>query len=134
MGVEKRILVVEDELGFAKMVKLRLESIGYAVTIAGDAYTGTQEIIKNEFNLIVLDLMMPAGGGFSLLERIRKIPTKADIPVVILTTSKAEEDILKTYDNHANCYVTKPVNMEQFIRVVQYIEDFWFTIVRLPTK
>ena len=71
MELKKKILIVEDEIDFAKMVKLRLQAVGYDVYIAGDAYTGTQQIIKNDYDLIILDLMMPAGGGFSLLERIR---------------------------------------------------------------
>ncbi len=80
-----KILIVEDEMSFAKIVRLRLESEGYEAAIACDAYSGTQEVIKKDFDLIILDLMMPAGGGFTLLERIRAIPMKAVTPVIILT-------------------------------------------------
>jgi response regulator RpfG family c-di-GMP phosphodiesterase len=67
-----------------------------------------------------------------VLADIKADPTLRRIPVVVLTVSKDEEDILKSYDLYANCYVTKPINMEQFIAVVRSIEDFWLTIVKLP--
>lgn len=83
-------------------------------------------------DLILLDLNLPKKDGREVLSEIKVDKNLKRIPVVILTTSKAEEDILKTYNHHANCYITKPVDMDQFINVVKYIEDFWFTIVRLP--
>jgi chemotaxis family two-component system response regulator Rcp1 len=67
-----------------------------------------------------------------VLEEIKQDPGLMRIPVVVLTTSRAEEDIMRTYDLHANCYVTKPVDLDQFITIVKSIEDFWLTIVRLP--
>jgi CheY-like chemotaxis protein len=70
--------------------------------------------------------------GRELLGRIKSNPKLRRIPVVILTTSKAEEDIIKSYDLHANCYITKPVDLDQFIMVVKSVEEFWFTIVKLP--
>lgn len=84
-------------------------------------------------DLILLDLNLPKKDGREVLAEIKADPKLRRIPVVILTTSSAEEDILKTYDLHANCYVTKPVDLGQFIRVVQSIEDFWFTVVKLPS-
>jgi CheY-like chemotaxis protein len=83
-------------------------------------------------DLILLDLNLPVKDGREVLAQIKADPDLKRIPVVILTTSKAEEDILKTYNLHANCYITKPVDLEQFITVVKYIEDFWLAIVRLP--
>jgi chemotaxis family two-component system response regulator Rcp1 len=83
-------------------------------------------------DLILLDLNLPVKDGREVLAQIKSDPEFKSIPVVILTTSKAEEDVLKTYDLHANCYITKPVDLEQFITVVSYIEDFWLTIVKLP--
>lgn len=83
-------------------------------------------------DLILLDLNLPGMDGREVLAEIKSDPALAIIPVVILTTSHAEEDVLRTYRLHANCYITKPVDFQQFIRVVQSIEDFWFTIVRLP--
>ena len=82
-------------------------------------------------DLILLDLNLPKKDGREVLEEIKSDPALRCIPVVILTTSKAEQDILRAYDLHANCYVTKPVDLEQFITVVQSIEEFWLTIVTM---
>jgi chemotaxis family two-component system response regulator Rcp1 len=84
-------------------------------------------------DLILLDLNLPKKDGREVLEEIKADENLRRIPVVILTTSQAEEDVLKTYDLHANCYITKPVNLDQFAKVVQSIEQFWLTIVKLPT-
>jgi two-component system, chemotaxis family, response regulator Rcp1 len=86
----------------------------------------------NRPDLILLDLNLPVKDGREVLAEIKEDPDLKRIPVVILTTSKAEEDILKTYNLHANCYVTKPVDLEQFVRVVKSLEDFWLAIVKLP--
>ena len=83
-------------------------------------------------DLILLDLNLPKMDGRELLEQIKSCPELHRIPVVILTSSKAEEDIIRSYDLHANCYITKPVDLDQFIRIVQSIEQFWLTIVTLP--
>jgi CheY-like chemotaxis protein len=83
-------------------------------------------------DLILLDLNLPRKDGRLVLADIKEDPKLRNIPVVILTTSKAEEDIIRTYNLHANCFITKPVDLEQFIRVVRCIEDFWLTIVKLP--
>lgn len=83
-------------------------------------------------DLILLDLNMPRMDGREVLEQIKKDPDLKRIPVVILTTSRAEEDILRSYNLHANCYISKPVDLEQFITVIKSIEEFWLTIVQLP--
>jgi CheY-like chemotaxis protein len=85
-------------------------------------------------DLILLDLNLPVKDGREVLAEIKADASFKSIPVVVLTTSKAEEDILKTYNLHANCYITKPVDLEQFVTVVRYIEDFWLAIVRLPSN
>ena len=85
-------------------------------------------------DLILLDLNLPVKDGREVLAEIKADPDLKRIPVVILTTSKAEEDILKTYNLHANCYVTKPVDLEQFVKVVKSLEDFWLAIVKLPNR
>lgn len=85
-------------------------------------------------DLILLDLNLPGMDGREVLAEIKSDPELAIIPVVILTTSRAEEDILRTYRLHANCYITKPVDLQQFIRVIQSIEDFWFSVVRLVPR
>jgi len=83
-------------------------------------------------DLILLDLNMPRKDGREVLAEIKRDPVLKRIPVVILTTSKDEQDVLKTYELYANCYITKPVGLEQFVTVVRAIEDFWLAIVKLP--
>ena len=85
-------------------------------------------------DLILLDLNMPRKNGRDVLRDIKNDPKLKRIPVVILTTSQAEDDILHTYDLHANCYITKPVDFNQFLKVVRSIEDFWLTVVKLPPR
>jgi len=83
-------------------------------------------------DIILLDLNLPKKDGREVLSEIKQDPELRAIPVVILTTSQAEEDVLRSYDLHANCYVTKPVDLEKFIVVVQSIDRFWLTVVTLP--
>ena len=83
-------------------------------------------------DIILLDLNLPKKDGREVLSEIKGDEDLRKIPVVILTTSKAEEDVLKSYDLHANCYVTKPVDLDKFIIVVQSIDRFWLTVVTLP--
>jgi chemotaxis family two-component system response regulator Rcp1 len=85
-------------------------------------------------DLILLDLNLPKKNGREVLAEIKADPDLKRIPVVILTVSEAEQDILKSYNLHANCYITKPVNLDQFIQVVKSIEDFWLTVVMLPPR
>lgn len=83
-------------------------------------------------DIILLDLNLPRLDGREVLERVKSDDSLKYIPVVVLTTSSAEQDILKSYALHANCYITKPVDLEQFTKVVTTIEEFWFSIVKLP--
>ena len=85
-------------------------------------------------DVILLDLNLPKKSGMDVLQEIKSDDKLKHIPVVILTSSKADEDILKTYNLHANCFITKPVDLNQFIHVVKSIEEFWFTIVKLPPR
>jgi CheY-like chemotaxis protein len=85
-------------------------------------------------DMILLDLNLPKKGGREVLADIKADPMLQSIPVVVLTTSKAEEDVLQSYGLHANCYIVKPIDLDQFIRVVQSIKSFWLCIVRLPTE
>jgi CheY-like chemotaxis protein len=114
--VHNRLHVVSD--GVAAMAFLRKEG-SYA-----DAATP---------DLILLDLNLPKMDGREVLAAIKEDPTLRSIPVVILTTSEAEEDVLRSYSLHANAYVTKPVDFERFIDVVRRIDDFFVTVVRLPS-
>ncbi len=85
-------------------------------------------------DLIILDLNLPKKDGREVLAEIKTDEELKHIPIVIMTISQAEEDILKSYNLHANCYITKPIDLDQFIKVVKSIEDFWFSIVKLPPK
>lgn len=85
-------------------------------------------------DIILLDLNLPKMDGHELLKIIKGDPEFKSIPVVILTTSKADDDVLKAYRQHSNCFISKPVAMEDFEKVIRTIEDFWFMIVRLPPK
>jgi chemotaxis family two-component system response regulator Rcp1 len=85
-------------------------------------------------DVILLDLNLPKKDGREVLAEVKADPNLRLIPVVIITSSEAEQDVLRTYELHANCYVTKPVDLEQFIKVIQSIETFWLTIVTLPSS
>jgi two-component system response regulator len=83
-------------------------------------------------DLVLLDLNMPRKDGREVLSEIKQNPHLRSIPVVILTTSDSDLDIAKMYDLHANCFVTKPVDLEQFTKIVKEIKNFWFSVVKLP--
>jgi len=85
-------------------------------------------------DLILLDLNLPKKDGREVLAEVKADPNLKRIPVVILTTSRAEEDVLRAYDLHANCYVTKPVDLAQFMKIVAQIDEFWVKVVTLPGK
>ena len=87
-----------------------------------------------DIDIVLLDLNLPKKDGREVLAEIKEDHKLKYIPVIILTTSSAEQDILNTYSNHANCYIMKPVDFNQFINVVRTIEEFWLTIVKLPTQ
>ena len=84
-------------------------------------------------DLIMLDLNLPRKDGREVLAELKQDPKLAMIPVVVLTTSRAEQDVLRSYELHANCYITKPVDFQQFLFVVKSIEQFWLTVVTLPS-
>lgn len=83
-------------------------------------------------DLVVLDLNLPKLDGREVLERVKRDPDLVSIPVVVMTSSSAEEDVVRSYELHANCFVTKPLDMDQFNKVVRSLDDFWFSVVRLP--
>jgi two-component system, chemotaxis family, response regulator Rcp1 len=85
-------------------------------------------------DLILLDLNLPRKDGRQVLKEVKADDSLKRIPVVILTTSKNEEDVLRAYDLHANCYITKPVDFNRFMEVVKSVEEFWLTVVRLPEE
>ncbi len=137
------ILLVEDSEGDARlaMEALKESKIRNRVDLAVDGEQAMEFLLKNgEFSdavtpdLILLDLNLPKKDGREVLKDIKAHPTLRKIPVVILTTSKADEDIISTYENYANCYITKPIDLDQFAKVVRSIEDFWLSIVKLPSN
>lgn len=85
-------------------------------------------------DIILLDLNLPKKDGREVLQEVKEDDNLKNIPIVVLTTSKAEEDILKSYNLHANAYITKPVDFDQFIKVIKSIEDFWLQVVKLPPR
>lgn len=135
------ILLVEDNPGDVRLTREALKEgkVLNTIHVVGDGIEAL-EFLRHEGkyantihpDIILLDLNLPRMDGRELLAKIKSDPKLRRIPVVILTTSKAEEDITKSYDLHANCYITKPVDLDQFITVVKSIEEFWFTIVKLP--
>jgi chemotaxis family two-component system response regulator Rcp1 len=137
------ILLVEDNPGD---VRLTIEALKEAkvlnkLTTVSDGVEALDYLKRrNKYtdatrpDLVLLDLNLPKKDGREVLAEIKSDSELKRIPVVILTTSKAETDILKAYNLHANCYVTKPVDLDQFLIVVKSIEDFWLTVVRLPPE
>ena len=136
------ILLVEDNPGDVRLTieVLKEGKLANKITAVEDgveamAYLRRQGKYANAIRpgLILLDLNLPRKDGREVLEEIKRDEDLRSIPVVILTTSKAEEDILRSYNSYANCYITKPIDLNQFMKVVRKVEDFWLTVVRLPS-
>jgi chemotaxis family two-component system response regulator Rcp1 len=135
------VLLVEDSVGDVRLTREAFKDakvhIKLHVAVDGD---DAMSFLKRERqyataprpDLILLDLNLPKKDGREVLKEIKESPTLAIIPVVILTTSASEEDILRTYQLHANCYITKPVELEGFLKVVKSIDTFWLSVVKLP--
>jgi len=135
------ILLVEDNPGDVRLVKEALKDVKVLnnLSVAKDGVEALDFLHREgdyaeapHPDLILLDLNLPKKDGRQVLGEIKTDEDLKRIPVVILTTSKAEEDILRSYDLQANCYITKPVDLDGFIKVVKAIKDFWLTIVKLP--
>ncbi len=136
-----RLLLVEDSPADARLTRESLKDCKVMVDMqhVKDGVEAMQYLRREgKFadaqrpHLVILDLNMPRKDGRETLEDIKADPALKRIPVVVLTISDSEEDILRTYNLHANAYITKPIDLEQFDRVVREIENFWFTIVKLP--
>lgn len=137
------ILLVEDNPGDIRLTKevLKEGKIRNVLSVATDgeeALLYLRKIGKYKDavipDIILLDLNLPKKDGREVLAEIKADPELMCIPVIVLTTSAAEQDILNMYSQHANCYITKPVDFNQFISVIRLIENFWLTIVKLPKK
>ncbi len=138
-----RILLVEDSPSDVKltMEALKLAKIMNEVSHVADGVEAMNFLRKQGRysreslpDLILLDLNLPRKDGREVLEEVKSDPVLKVIPVVVLTTSKAEEDVLRCYQLHANCYLIKPVNFDQFEKIIQTIENFWLTVVVLPSN
>jgi len=136
------ILLVEDSPGDVRLTieALRDGRVPNHLNVARDGVEALDFLHhRGQFtdvpmpDLILLDLNLPRKDGREVLAEIKADPSLKRIPVVVLTTSSAEQDVLRSYDLHANCYITKPVDLDQFIRVVRTIEDFWLAVVTLPS-
>lgn len=137
------ILLVEDNPGDARLTQEALHE-GKIRNNLHHARDGVEALAflkrEGEFakapkpDLVLLDLNLPRKDGREVLAEMKQDPRLRTIPVVVLTTSEAENDIVRSYELHANCYITKPVGLEQFISIVREIESFWLAVVTLPTR
>ncbi|PBC60734.1 two-component system response regulator [Streptomyces sp. Tue6028] len=137
------VLLVEDDPGDELMTREAFEDnkIGNTLHVVRDGEEALDFLYRRgahadvpQPDLILLDLNLPKYDGRQVLEKIKSDPALSHIPVVVLTTSAAEEDILRSYKLHANAYVTKPVDLDQFIAAVRQIDDFFVQVVRLPRQ
>lgn len=142
-GKPIEILLVEDNPADVRLTEeaLREGKVKNRLAVARDGQEALEFLRRQgKFanatrpDLILLDLNLPRKDGREVLAEIKNDDDLKLIPVVVLTTSSAEQDILKSYKLHANCYITKPVDLEQFVSVVRSIDDFWLTVVRLPKE
>lgn len=137
-----KVLLVEDNPGDARLTKEALAESKVKIELFHvEDGTDAMSFLKKENgyadvpspDLVLLDLNLPKMNGSEVLKQMRDIPEYANTPVVVLTTSQDEEDIARSYDLHANCYVSKPVDFDAFVKVIKSIDEFWFTIVKLPS-
>jgi chemotaxis family two-component system response regulator Rcp1 len=143
LGRPIEILLVEDNPGDVRLTMegLTESKVHNNLHVARDGVEAMAFLHREEQyadavrpDLILLDLNLPRMDGREVLAAVKSDPKLKTIPVVVLTTSRAEQDVLRSYELQANCYISKPVDLEQFITVVKSIEDFWFTIVMLPRQ
>ncbi len=137
------ILLVEDNPGDVRLTQEALNDskLHNNLSIVRDGVEAMTFLKKQDEyeqvptpDIILLDLNLPRKDGREVLEEIKDDELLRRIPVVVLTTSDADQDILRSYNLHANCYITKPVDLDRFVQIVQTIENFWFQIVKLPPK
>jgi CheY-like chemotaxis protein len=137
------VLLVEDNPGDALLTRIALEDskISVHLNVVEDGVEAMAFLRKQDKyakvahpDIVLLDLNLPKKDGREVLAEIKSDENLKRIPVVVLTTSQAEEDILKAYNLAANCYITKPVDFDQFIKIIRTIENFWFAIVKLPPE
>ena len=144
LGQKALVLLIEDNADHAELV---IRSLGTApiekIIHLTDGETALDYLLRRKQyadpkssplpHLILLDLRLPRIDGLEVLRTLKTSETLAHIPVVVLTTSQAEQDILRAYNLNANCYISKPVDLDQFMKVIKTIKEFWLTIVKLPS-
>ena len=135
------ILLVEDNPGDVRLTieALRAGKIRNSLNVARDGVEALAFLRREgphggalRPDLILLDLNLPKKSGFEVLQEIKSDEDLRRIPVVVLTTSEIDEDVCRSYDLHANCYISKPVDLDRFFQVINSIKDFWLTVVKLP--
>lgn len=140
---EIHILLIEDNEGDIVLTREALDEgrIKNSISVVRDGWEAVQYLEKNEGyedaiepDLVLLDINLPKMNGHKVLQHIKNHEELKHIPVIMLTTSSDDVDIIKSYKNHSNCYITKPVDINSFIDVISTIEDFWISIVQLPPK
>lgn len=137
------VLLIEDDPGDELITREAFEDnkLTNTLHVARDGAEGLDFLYQRGAHsnaprpgLVLLDLNLPKYDGRQLLEKIKSDPDLCDIPIVVLTTSSAEEDVLRSYKLHANAYVTKPVDLDRFIAAIRQIDEFFVQVVRLPTR
>lgn len=133
------ILLVEDNPGDVRLTQeaLREGKIANNLVVASSGDEALARLRREGAtrpDLILLDLNLPGMDGREVLRQIKGDESLKQIPVVVMTSSSAEEDVARSYALHANCFVTKPLDLDQFTKVIQAIEEFWVTVVKLPPK
>jgi CheY-like chemotaxis protein len=137
------ILMVEDNPGDVRLTREAMKEgkIGNRLSVVSDGVEALEFLRRQgrfadapRPDLILLDLNLPRKDGREVLAEIKFDTALRTIPVVVLTTSHADEDVVRAYNLHANCYITKPVDFNQFMKVVQQIDDFWVNLVTLPKR
>ena len=137
------ILIVEDNLGDVRLMQEALSegSVPCSLQIAADGLEALDILHRSPRfsaairpDLIFLDVNLPGISGMHVLEDIKSDSVLRQIPVIVLSTSSAEQDIYEAYDLHANCYITKPIDLDMFMRGIRLISEFWFTMAKLPRK
>jgi two-component system, chemotaxis family, response regulator Rcp1 len=137
------VLLVEDNRGDIRLIQETMKDARLlsSIIVAEDGQKAIDLLMERKAtqpmslpDIILLDLNLPKKNGFEVLEAVRADPVLTSIPVIMLTTSQAERDVMMSYKLHANAFVSKPVDLSEFIDVVRKTTDFWFTIVRYPSK
>lgn len=137
------LLLVEDSRADARLIMevFKEEKVDVDIEVVRDGEQAMDFLYKRGSfsnvatpNLILLDLNLPKKDGREVLEEVKKNTELSSIPIIILTTSQSEEDVIKSYKLHASCYVTKPIDLEHFVKVIRSLDEFWFSAVKFPPE